>query len=105
MSTVTRDEVIAALESVHDAHVPASLRGMGMLSEVRVDGGDVYVEVCVPCMACPATSYLGEQIRERLLALAGVVSVEVGIGFHLRWERDAVDDETRALMRAHGIQL
>lgn len=105
MSMITRDEVLAALESVHDAHVPASLRGMGMLSDVRVDGGDVYVEVCIPCMACPAVSYLTDQIRERLIALAGVDSVAVGTGFHLHWDRDAVDDETRALMRAHGIQL
>ena len=102
---VTEQQVRTALEDVHDAHVPVSLRGMGMLSRVQVDAGRVEVEVSIPCMACPATSYLAEQVRERVLAVTGVHSVEITMGPHLFWDRDDVDPAARALMRAHGIQL
>jgi metal-sulfur cluster biosynthetic enzyme len=105
VSTITKDEVLAVLEEVHDAHVPASLRSMGMLSDVRINDGNVYVEVCIPCMACPAASHLTNQIRDRLLAVDGVESVEVETGYHLYWDREAVDEQTRALMRANGIQI
>lgn len=105
ISTAARDEAVAALEDVHDAHVPVSLRAMGMLSDVQVDGGHVRVELCLPCMACPAASYLASQVRERLLMLDGVTSAEAEIAWHVPWNRDSVDPGARSLMRAHGIQL
>lgn len=105
MSTATRDEAVAALEEVHDAHVPVSLRAMGMLSDVQVDGGHVRVEMCLPCMACPAVQYLTSRIQDRLLALGGVTSAEVGIAWHVPWDRASVDPRARSLMRANGIQI
>lgn len=103
---ITRDEVIEALECVHDAHVPVSLRRMGMLGDVTVDSdGRVTVEMCLPCMACPAISLLSARIQETLEERDGVTSVDVTPGWHLRWERDSVEVEARALMRSHGIQL
>lgn len=105
MGTIAREDIVAALEDVHDAHVPVSLRSMGMLSDVRIEGGDVFVQVCIPCMACPAASYLTDQIRDRLLEIENVMSVEVEIGWHLPWDRSAVDDQARSLMRAGGLQI
>lgn len=105
ISTAARDEAVAALEDVHDAHVPVSLRAMGMLSDVQVEGGHVRVELCLPCMACPAASYLTSRVRERLLALGGVTTVEVAVAWHVPWNRDSVDPSARSLMRAHGIQI
>lgn len=105
VTPVTREQVVEALEDVHDAHVPVSLRSMGMLADVRVDGDRVVVSMCIPCMACPAISFLTDQVRERVLAIDGVASVDVEPGLHLSWDRDSVDARTRELMRANGIQL
>lgn len=105
MRTADTEQAIAALEDVHDAHVPASLRAMGMLYDIEVDGGHVRVELCLPCMACPAAAHLTGQVRDRLLALAGVTSAEVGIAWHAAWDRDSVDGGARSLMRTHGIQI
>lgn len=102
---MTEADVVTALEDVHDAHVPVSLRAMGMLSDVSVDGGGVRVEVCMPCMGCPAAAYLTDRIRERVSQVDGVTSVDVDLGWHLTWDRDTVDAEARELMRMHGIQL
>lgn len=105
VTAVTREQVVDALEEVHDAHVPVSLRSMGMLADVQVDGDRVRVEMCIPCMACPAISFLTDQVRERVLAIDGVAAVDVEPGLHLPWDRDSVDERTRTLMRANGIQL
>jgi metal-sulfur cluster biosynthetic enzyme len=103
--TLTEDDVRRALEDVHDAHAPVSLRAMGMLSQVRVDDGRVDVEVCIPCAACPAVSALDERIRQRLAALEGVREVTVTMGLHLFWDRTAVDPQARSLMREAGILI
>ncbi len=103
---ITKREVIDALECVHDAHVPASLRSMGMLSDVTVGAdGQVTVALCLPCMACPAVSYLCEQVRQAIACRDGVTEVDVVTAWHLRWEPESVDEDARLLMRTHGIQL
>lgn len=105
VNVATREQAIAALEDVHDAHVPVSLRAMGMLSDVQVEGGHVRAELCLPCMACPAASYLTGRVRERLLALDGVTSAEAEIAWHVPWDRRSVDGHARSLMQTHGIQI
>lgn len=102
---ITQAQVVEALEDVHDPHVPVSLRKMGMLAGVEVAGEHVWVEVCIPCMACPASEHITDQVRDRVLALDGVSSVDVTPGFHLYWDRESVDPQARELMRNAGIQL
>ena len=42
----SREDVVEALEAVHDPHVPVSLRRMGMLRDIEIaDDGSVIVQV------------------------------------------------------------
>lgn len=103
---ITRDDAIRALEDVQDPHVPVSLRRMGMLADVHLDDeGGVDVSICVPCMACPAVSFLSDRIRDTLIRLDGVTRVGVDPAWHLYWDRDSVDEQARARMRSAGIQI
>ncbi len=101
-----RGEIVAALEAVHDPHVPVSLRRMGMLRDIGIsDQGTVKVSVCIPCMACPGTALLRESVREAVMAVNGVNDVIVEEGWHLPWSRDMVDADVQDLMRVNGIQI
>jgi ATP-binding protein involved in chromosome partitioning len=102
----TRDDVIEALEAVHDPHVPVSLRRMGMLRDITVGSdGVVTVQICIPCMACPGAGMLRETIREAVSALPGVQEVVIEEGWHLPWSRDMIEPEVQDMMRANGIQV
>jgi ATP-binding protein involved in chromosome partitioning len=98
--------VLRALEAVHDPHVPASLRAMGMVAGVAVDGtGHVTVRVRVPCTACPGTAMIRDGIRDAVAALPGAAGVEVAEAWEDPWHRDLVDGSARELMRRNGIQV
>lgn len=102
----SREDVIEALEAVHDPHVPVSLRRMGMLREIEVgDDGTVRVQVCIPCMGCPGAGMLRESVREAVEKLPGVTKVVVEEGWHLPWSRDMIDPDVQEMMRANGIQV
>jgi metal-sulfur cluster biosynthetic enzyme len=103
--TPSREQLIAALESVNDPHVPVSLRRMGMLREVSCENGVARVQVCIPCMACPGASMLRDRIEAAVGALPGVAKVIVEEGWHLPWSPDMVEPAVKDLMRANGIQL
>ncbi len=106
ISLPSTEELVEALEAVHDPHVPVSLRRMGMLREVEIDRtGAVRVAVCVPCMACPGAGMIRDGIQSALMKVKGVREVEVDLGWHLPWSTDMVEPEVKDLMRANGIQI
>lgn len=103
---VSEAEVRAALEAVNDPHIPVSLRRMGMLRGVSVgEDGTVRVALCIPCLACPGVSLIRADIRQALLRLPGVRSVEIADGWHASWSPEMIDGEARELMRGRGIQV
>ena len=102
----TREQLIDALEAVHDPHVPVSLRRMGMLREVEINAdGVVTIAVCIPCMACPGTAMIRDGIQQVASALDGVAEVRVIEGWHLPWSREMIEPAVRDLMRVNGIQV
>ena len=102
----SKDDVVQALEAVHDPHVPVSLRRMGMLREIDIaDNGVVSVQVCIPCMGCPGAGMLRENVREAVQSLEGVTDVVVEEGWHLPWSRDMIEPDVQEMMRANGIQV
>jgi len=102
----SKDDVVEALEAVHDPHVPVSLRRMGMLREIDIaDDGVVTVQVCIPCMGCPGAGMLRESVREAVQTLPGVTKVVVEEGWHLPWSREMIEPEVQEMMRANGIQV
>lgn len=102
----SRAELFAALEAVLDPHVPVSLRAMGMLQDATCDAhGNVRIKLCMPCMACPATSKIEDDIQHAVGALPGVVSIDVDLGWETRWDRDSVAPHAREIMRRAGILI
>ena len=102
----SKEDIMQALEAVHDPHVPVSLRRMGMLREINItQDGVVNVQVCIPCMGCPGVGMLRENIREAVITLSGVTDVIVEEGWHLQWSRDMIEPEVQDMMRVNGIQV
>ena len=102
----SKEDIMQALEAVHDPHVPVSLRRMGMLREINItQDGIVNVQVCIPCMGCPGVGMLRENIREAVITLPGVTDVIVEEGWHLQWSRDMIEPEVQDMMRVNGIQV
>ena len=102
----SKEDIMQALEAVHDPHVPVSLRRMGMLREINItQDGIVNVQVCIPCMGCPGVGMLRENIREAVITLPGVTDVIVEEGWHLQWSRDMIEPEVQEMMRVNGIQV
>ena len=106
MTLPSKEEVVQALEAVHDPHVPVSLRRMGMLREINItNDGIVSVQICIPCMGCPGAGMLRENVREAVQMIPGVTEVLVEQGWHLPWSRDMIEPEVQEMMRANGIQV
>jgi metal-sulfur cluster biosynthetic enzyme len=78
------EAVRAAAGSTRDPEIRRSLGELGLLDEVKIEGSQVTVHFHLTSPLCPskfATS-IGQEIRKRVEAIAGVTSCEVVLRDH-----------------------
>jgi len=87
--TIDVDAVRTAAGSTRDPEIRRSLGELGLLDEIEVEGSQVRVHFHLTSPLCPsrfATS-IGQEIRKRVEAIAGVTSCEVVLRDHFLRER------------------
>lgn len=92
---VTKEDVLAALRDVEDPEVHKSIVELEMVRRVEIEGAHVTVEVALTISGCPLRHTIERAVREKLLALDGVASVDVIIGNMTDEERARFTEKLR----------
>jgi metal-sulfur cluster biosynthetic enzyme len=94
-----------ALQEVEDPEIPISVVGMGLIVSIayRPHERRVDLELTFTAMGCPATEFIEEDIRERLLAEPDVEEVAIEVVWDPVWTRGRIREDARATMRGLGI--
>lgn len=103
---MTQQELFHLVGSVKDPHLPFGLAELGMLERAIVtESGAIDIVVNVPCHHCPGFQILQDDIETALRA-AGIEQ-ELSISFQgsESWQPADMPTETRAALRAIGIQI
>lgn len=100
----TADEVRAAVAAVPDPELPPVTIGMlGMIHDLRVDGGQVHVELLPTFAGCPATEMIERDVVAAARTVPGVDEVTVRFRFDPPWTPDRIDPVGRERLREFGI--
>jgi metal-sulfur cluster biosynthetic enzyme len=94
-----------ALRDVEDPEIPISVVGMGLIVSIayRPAGRRVELELTFTAMGCPATEFIEDDIRERLLQEPDVDEVSIEVVWDPVWTRSRIREDARATMRGLGI--
>ncbi len=74
---VTVEQVMEALEKVHDPELGGNVVELGMITDVRIDDGDVDIGLALTIAECPLRSQIEGDTRRRVADMPGVGSVLV----------------------------
>ncbi len=100
---ITKEQVLSLLERVTDPEIPViSVRELGVLREVRVEGDTVRVTITPTYSGCPAMDVMRQDI-EKELHDAGIAKVEVTQVLSPAWTTDWITAEGKAKLLAYGI--
>jgi metal-sulfur cluster biosynthetic enzyme len=90
---------------VEDPEIPISVVGMGLIVSLAYAAAEraVDLELTFTAMGCPATDFIEEDIRERLLREPEVDEVRIEVVWDPVWTRGRIREEARATMRGLGI--
>ena len=94
-----------ALRDVEDPEIPISVVGMGLIVAIayRPDERAVDLDLTFTAMGCPATDFIEDDIRERLLREPEVDEVRIEVVWDPVWTRSRIREDARATMRRLGI--
>jgi ATP-binding protein involved in chromosome partitioning len=92
---VTVEQVREALRAVHDPEIGRPIEDIGMLKDVRVEGGTVHVHVLLTIEGCPLRDRITNDVTAAVGPLEGVDDVRVTLTPMSDTERQALVQQLR----------
>jgi ATP-binding protein involved in chromosome partitioning len=101
----SRDDVMRALEAVIDPELKRPVTELDMVRGIEIDGGRVGVTIALTVAGCPLRHSFDQQVREAVLPLDGVESVELAFDVMSPEEKTALVTRLRGGVERRGISL
>jgi phenylacetate-CoA oxygenase PaaJ subunit len=96
----------AALREVQDPEMPINLVDLGVIYDIRQDGdGMVEVDLTFTAMGCPASDFILDDVRERLLREPGVDEVRVNVVWDPPWTSARLTEQGREALEEWGLAV
>ena len=95
----------AALAEVQDPEMPVNLVDLGVIYAVNERDGVVDVDLTFTAMGCPASEFILDDVRERLLREEGVREVRVNVVWNPPWTAARMTQAGRDALEAWGLAV
>ena len=95
----------AALAEVQDPEMPINLVDLGVIYRVAEEDGLVEVDLTFTAMGCPASDFILEDVRERLLREDGVREVRINVVWNPPWTTARVTEAGRDALESWGLAV
>jgi metal-sulfur cluster biosynthetic enzyme len=94
-----------ALSEVQDPEMPVNLVDLGVIYGIAERDGVVDVDLTFTAMGCPASDFILDDVRERLLREDGVREVHVHVVWNPPWTAARMTQAGRDALEAWGLAV
>ena len=95
----------AALSEVQDPEMPINLVDLGVIYGIDERDGVVNVDLTFTAMGCPASDFILEDVRDRLLREPGVEEVRVNVVWDPPWTTARMTEQGRDALEEWGLAV
>jgi len=95
---VAPEQVIEVLKTVYDPEIPVNIVDLGLVYDVQVKEGDVYVQMTLTAPGCGMGPFIAQQAEWAVSELEGVNDVEVEMVFDPPWSPDLITEDGKKLL-------
>ena len=93
------------MSEVQDPEMPVNLVDLGVIYAINELDGIVDVDLTFTAMGCPASEFILEDVRERLLREDGVREVRVKVVWDPPWTSARMTEAGRDALEAWGLAV
>jgi len=95
MELTLRDKIEEALKTVYDPEIPVNVWELGLVYDVKIDGGKVNVTMTLTAPACPVAGDIIFEAESKVKAIEGVEDVHVHLTFDPPWNKEMMSEEAK----------
>ncbi|MSQ41009.1 MAG: DUF59 domain-containing protein [Dehalococcoidia bacterium] len=95
---LTREAVVEALRDVFDPEIPVNVYDLGLVYEIQVEKGKVYVQMTLTAPGCGMGPHIAQQAEWRIAEVDGVEDVEVEMVFDPPWNPELITEDGKKLL-------
>jgi metal-sulfur cluster biosynthetic enzyme len=95
----------AALHEVQDPEMPINLVDLGVIYGITEQNGVVKVDLTFTAMGCPASDFIVDDVRERLLQEPGVEEVRINVVWDPPWTTARMTEAGRDALESWGLAV
>ena len=99
------DRFWAALSEVQDPEMPVNLVDLGVIYAIAEAEGVVDVDLTFTAMGCPASDFILDDVRDRLLREPGVNEVRINVVWDPPWTTARMTEAGRDALEAWGLAV
>ena len=97
-ATLTQENVIGALKNVYDPEIPVNVVDLGLVYEVQINEGNVYVQMTLTAPGCGMGPQIAQQAEWAVADLDGIEDVQVEMVFDPPWSPDLITEDGKKLL-------
>ncbi len=95
---VTIGKIQEALRDVYDPEIPVNVLDLGLIYDIKIDEGQVYVQMTLTAPGCGMGPYIAQNAEWRIAEIDGVEDVEVDMVFDPPWSPELITEEGKKLL-------
>lgn len=94
-SPVNSETLLEALKQCYDPEIPVNIVDLGLIYQIRIEGGKVNVLMTLTAIGCPVAPEVMAEVQGRASEVAGVESCEVDLTFEPMWTPERMTEDAR----------
>jgi metal-sulfur cluster biosynthetic enzyme len=95
---LTRGDIEEALRDVYDPEIPVNVLDLGLIYDIKIDEGQVYVQMTLTAPGCGMGPYIAQNAEWRIAEVDGVLDVEVDMVFDPPWNHEMITEDGKKLL-------
>ena len=95
MKTV-EEKIWEALKGVIDPELGVSIIDLGLVYDVRYEGGEAEVEMTLTSPGCPLAPVIDKKVREAVAEISEIKSLLVELVWDPPWTKEMMSEELKA---------
>ena len=92
---VDEKEVWETLKNCYDPEIPINIVDLGLVYDMKLDDDVVKIKMTLTAPGCPMTSFMIDDVRQKVMAVDGVKDVFVDVVWDPPWNPSMMSQEAK----------
>lgn len=92
---ILKEQIIEAMCTVYDPEIPVNIYELGLIYDLVVDEGNVWIKMTLTSPACPVAGTLPIEVENKVASVAGVENVELELVWDPPYNMEMMSEAAR----------